>query len=153
MGKVVRIQKSRKEWKCSKCGTVIAVGEPYLKGELNFSKPIIRCTKCGLEHWEVTTSDYQLEAGAILYHWRDNYEVSEEGRDGLVMDLETISDNLQDRLDSMPEGLQQGDTGVLLQERIDYIQSAIDELEGIDFDEEDEDFEQRIEDALNCIEL
>lgn len=154
MGKVVRIKSSRKEWKCSKCGATIAVGEPYLKGELNFSRPIIRCTKCGLESWEVTTSEYQLSVGSILFHWRDDYEVSEEGRDSLVDDLNNILDELQDRLDSMPEGLQQGDTGVLLQERIDSIESAISDLEDIDFDDEDEDdFEQRIEDALNCIEL
>lgn len=155
MGKVVRVKSSRKEWKCSKCGKVIPVGSPYLKGELNFARPIIRCPECGLESWEVTTSDYQLSLGPILYHWQENYEASEEGRDSLVMDLESISDDLQDRLDNMPEGLQEGDTGMLLQERIDGLQSAISDLESIDFDDEDEDadYEEQINDALNCIEL
>lgn len=39
----------------------------------------------------------------------------------------------------MPEGLQQGDTGQLLQERIDGLDSLISELDGVDFTEPDED--------------
>lgn len=160
MGKITKVQKSRKEYTCGRCGKKIEVGQPYLRGDLNFSSPVIRCCKCGLQHWEVTTSDYQLSVGEIVYRWQDNYDVSEDGRDNIVSDLEYIRDDLQDRLDNMPEGLQQGDTGQLLQDRIDSIDAAISDLENIDFDEfdpEDEDqvidYRVDIESALENIEV
>lgn len=134
MGKVQIIKKSRKEYKCSKCGKVIPAGSRYYKGEINFGPTIIRCTECGLESWEVTTSDYQLQAGEIVYRWRENYGVSQDGIDSIVSDLESLRDELQDRLDNMPEGLQDGDVGQLLQERIDTLEDAISEMESIDVD-------------------
>jgi hypothetical protein len=43
-----------------------------------------------------------------------------------------------------------------LQDRIDSLDSAISELEDIDFDDEDEDedsYSEQIDSALNCIEM
>lgn len=163
MGKIYKVEKSRKEYTCGRCGKKIEKGQPYLRGELNFARPIIRCPKCGLQHWEVTTSDYQLSVGEIVYRWRENYEVSEEGRDSIIADLEEIRDEQQDRLDNMPEGLQQGDTGMLLQDRIDCLESAISDLESIDFEDDFDDdldeeeraekYREEIESALNNIDI
>ena len=183
MGAVKIINKSRKETRCMKCGNTIPVGSKYYRGELNFSRDIIRCETCKLQHWEVTTSDYQLRVGALVYKWRESYDLSTSGVEEIISELEDIRDDLQDRLDNMPEGLQQGDTGQLLQDRIDNLESAIDELSSIDEDcikeeiaseygsedddeepEYDEDnaemveaFEEKISDAideaLGCIEF
>lgn len=129
MGKVQFIKKSRKEHTCGKCRNTIPVGSQYYKGILNFHSDIIRCTKCRLEHWEVTTSDYQLQVGEIMYRWQDNYGVVSEN---ISSDLEYIKDELQDKLDNMPEQLQESDSGMLLQERIESLETAIDELDNID---------------------
>lgn len=161
MGKVTKVQSSRKEWKCSRCGKVIQKGDAYLRGDLNFARPIIRCCSCGLESWEVTTSDYQLSVGELVYRWQSNYDASEEGRDSIVSDLEDIKSDLEYKLDNMPDGLRDGDTGCLLQDRIDCIDSDISELENIDCDQEedesDEDYQERltqeIEEALGNIEV
>ncbi len=163
MGKITKVMKSRKEYTCGRCRKKIEVGQPYLRGDLNFSKPVIRCCKCGLQPWEVTTSDYQLSVGEIVYHWDENNAPDEAGRDSIVSDLEDIRDDLQGRLDNMPEGLQQGDAGQLLQERIDALESAISDLEDIDFDDDfdddlsDEDredqYREAIESALSNIEV
>lgn len=134
MGKVQIIQKSRKEHKCKKCGKVIPVGSKYYKGSINFHPDIIMCTDCKLECWEVTTSDYQLQVGEIIYRWQENYGIDESTADNIASDLEGIRDELQDKLDNMPEQLQDSDTGTLLQERIDSLESAIDELNNIDID-------------------
>lgn len=134
MGKAQVIQKSRKEHKCNKCGKVIPVGSKYYKGSINFHPDIIRCTDCKLEHWEVTTSDYQLQVGEIVYRWQENYGIDECTADNIASDLECIKDELQDKLDNMPEQLQDSDTGILLQERIDSLDSAIDELNNVDID-------------------
>lgn len=134
MGKVTIIKKSRKECKCGKCGNIIPVGSRYYRGELNFARDIIRCDTCKLEAWEVTTSDYQLQVGRIANKWRDDYECSAEGAENIAADLEEIRDDLQDRLDNMPYQLQDSDTGMLLQERIDNLDSVIEELNDIDED-------------------
>jgi hypothetical protein len=159
MGKITKVQKSRKEYTCGRCHKKIEVGQPYLRGDLNFSRPVIRCCKCGLESWEVTTSDYQLSVGEIVFRWQRHYSPNEDGRDSIVSDLESIRDDLQDRLDNMPEGFQQGETGQLLQERIDCLDSAISDLEDIDFDDEEHDeenedvYEEAIDNALSYIEI
>lgn len=136
MGKVNVIQKSRKECKCSKCQKVIPVGSKYYRGTINFNPDIIRCQSCGLQSWEVTTSDYQLQVGEIVYRWQENYGAANiDTVQSIVSDLESIRDELQDKLDNMPEQLQDSDTGMTLQDRIESLESAIDDLEGIDEDD------------------
>lgn len=139
MGKVQVIKKSRKEYKCNKCGKVIPAGSRYYKGEINFGPTIVRCEECKLESWEVTTSDYQLSVGQIVYKWRDDYNLEEGVNEDIASALEEIRDDLQDRLDNMPEGLQEGDVGQLLQERIDSLENAIEDLNSIDIDQMRED--------------
>lgn len=134
MAKVQIIQKSRKEYKCNKCGKVIPVGSRYYKGEINFGPTIIRCSDCKLEAWEVTTSDWQLSTGAIINRWEENYGLSDSTPEELRDEIESIMDDQQERLDNMPEGCQEGDVGQLIQERIDACEAAMDELYHIDID-------------------
>lgn len=134
MGKVTIVAKSRKEFKCNKCRKDIPVGSKYYRGELNFARPIIRCADCGLESWEVTTSDFQLSVGRIANKWREDFDASADGVNDIISSLEEIRDDLECRLDNMPEGLRDADTGCLLQERIDMLESVISDLEDIDED-------------------
>ena len=129
------IQKSRKEYKCDKCGRVIPKGSRYIRGEMNFSKPKIRCTHCGLQHWEMTTSEYLLAAGKLLNCWEEDFDVSEDTPQEIMDHLEELRDELQERLDNMPESLQESDTGSLLQDRIDGLEAAMSDLELIDLDD------------------
>lgn len=145
MGKVKQTT-ARKEWRCSKCGKVIAIGETYLRGEMNFARPIIRCKACGLKHWEVTTSEYKKEVGRLQSEWSEIYGVFDYTHEEIIEALEGIRDDAQDRLDNMPEPLQESSTGELLQERIDSLDEAIQELENIDIDTLKE---EALERALN----
>lgn len=151
MGKVKIINKSRKEFKCNRCGKVIPAGSKYYKGEINFGPTIVRCEECKLESWEVTTSDYQLSVGQLVYRWRDDYSIMEGVNEDIASALEEIRDDLQDRLDNMPEGLQYGDTGQLLQDRIDSLDSAIDDLNNIDVDTMKQDIaDEFVSDCLSA---
>ena len=69
----------------------------------------------------------------------DSPEDLQAERDSIKEDLESLRDETQGSLDNMPEGLQQGDTGQLLEERVNALDSAIDELDGIDLDYEEPD--------------
>ena len=135
MGKVTYIKKARKEHKCRKCGVVIPVGAPYYKGEINFHPDIVRCIGCKLERWEVTTSEYALSVGEIVFKWKENYDIGEETPTDIAESLQEILDECQEKLDNMPESLQCSPTGEILQERIDNLESVIGDLEAIDIED------------------
>lgn len=135
MAKIQRIKKSRKAYKCSRCGCTIEAGSSYYRGEVNFGPTIIRCTSCGLESWEVTTSDYQLAVGEIAYRWEDNYELHESVIDDIVTELDSIKDDMEERLNNMPEGLQYSENGQLLQDRIDTLENVVNDLLCIEIEE------------------
>ena len=128
MGKIQVVQKSRKECRCFKCGAVIPVGSKYYKGVMNFSRPLTACAKCGLKHYEVTTSDYKRSVGAIVEDWGENYTVEDGVWESIAEALEEIKDEVEERFDNIPEQLQEADTGALLQERIDALESVISSL-------------------------
>lgn len=77
-------------------------------------------------------------------------------RDEIAGELESLRDETQDNLDNMPEGLQEGDTGQMLQERIDACENAASELQNMDFNFESEldesaDEEERAEELQNWL--
>ena len=134
MGKVIKVDKSRKVFKCSKCGKEIPKGSSYYRGKLNFAHDIIRCCKCRLQPWEVTTSEYTRAVGTIVNEWANTYSVCVYAIEQISNELESIRDDVQEKLDNMPESLQESDTGYLLQERIDNLNTSIEELSNIDVD-------------------
>jgi hypothetical protein len=85
-----------------------------------------------------TLCDIEERIGAID---GDDPGALQSERDEIVSDLESLRDETQGSLDNMPEGLQQGDTGQL-QERIDALEGAISEFEGVDLDYEEPDDEE-----------
>lgn len=149
MGKVNKIKSSRKEFKCNKCNEVIPKGSTYYRGEINFGPTIIRCEKCGLKGYEVTTSDYVMRAGELVEDWSNSYSADESGLDDIISAVEELKDELQERLDNMPEQLQYADTGQLLQERIDGLDSAQSDLESIDIDSLYEDALEEFKSGLD----
>lgn len=135
MAKIQRINKSRKEQRCKRCGKVIPVGSPYLKCEIGFGPTIVRCVGCGLEHWECTTSEYLLNTGEIQYRWQENYDVSDEGCIDEIRDaIQEIYDEEESKFDNLPENLQYAPVGETIQSRMDACDSAMSELDSIDID-------------------
>jgi hypothetical protein len=82
----------------------------------------------------------------------------ESSRSDAVSEVTNLRDETQSKLDNMPEGLQQGDTGQLLQERIEALDEVISNLEGVDVsfeepdkeeDQSDEEYEEAKQQALD----
>ena len=132
MGKVVFIKKSRKEYKCGKCGSVIPAGSPYYKGELFRMRPMVRCTSCKLKHYEVTTSDYITAVGKIVEEWQEYYGIGEDTIGEIVDALYEIHNTCEENYDNIPDQLQEGAAAMLLQERMEELDGAISDLESID---------------------
>ncbi|MCD8217929.1 MAG: hypothetical protein LUD01_07795 [Clostridiales bacterium] len=131
MGKVQYIKKSRKAYTCGKCRQTIPAGSPYYRGILNFYPPIIRCGDCGLKSYEVTGSEYSRAVGELVENWAETYAIEEGVWESVAEALQEIYDGVEERYENIPEGLKEGSSGELLQERMDELQGAIDEL---DFD-------------------
>jgi hypothetical protein len=91
---------------------------------------------------QVASSEYERSVLALvegLEAWEGAWVESD--RDDLVRELEEIRDQEQEKYDNMPEGFQQGDTGVLLEERVAAVDEWVSELENITFPEEGEEEE------------
>lgn len=138
----VHTQKSRKEYKCSKCGNTINIGEEYHKIVEQFRAPRIRCCKCKPERSELTSSEYYSWLYDLQDHLEERYDLrTEEGKDELYSELDNMRDELQCKLDNIPEQLQYAPAGETIQERIDTLESAMSEMDNLDFpDEEDEEY-------------
>lgn len=153
MSQITRIEKSRKAFKCQKCGKELPVGTAYLRGKRNFAKDIIRCTDCGLQPYELSSSDYVRDIGHLKDSWEDDFGTGDGCWEELSSNLNDIRTDLQERLDNMPEQLQECGSGEVLQNRIDGLDAAIDALDEMDYadivtdiiDELDEDDQNTLE--------
>jgi hypothetical protein len=72
-------------------------------------------------------------------------------RDEIVGTIRELGEAAQESKENMPEGLQEGDTGQMLEERYDTCEAAADELEGLDLEfaselDDDEDATQEDKD-------
>ena len=75
-------------------------------------------------------------------------------RDSIAEDIRALGKEQQEKLDNMPESLQQGPTGEQLQSRVDGCAEWASDLEAVDCDdleqrsgESDEDYDGRIDDV------
>lgn len=133
-------QTARKEYTCGKCGCTINKGDNYYKVVAMYQGVRYRCAGCRPTRSELTESEYYKWLYDLQDNVNENYDLrSEEGKDELYSELENQRDELQSRLDNMPEQLQYAPTGETLQERIDSLDDAINELDYLDFPDPDDD--------------
>lgn len=135
----VTTQKSRKEWKCGGCGRTINKGDIYKRVEMKTgptsSVTKIRCSSCQFKRSELTTSDYKGQ----LYDLQDSVAdiTCQDDIDTLVSSIESLAEETRDKFDNMPEGLQQGDTGQMLEQRADSLDKAKEDIDEEDYEDED----------------
>lgn len=125
----------------------IKKGDSYWWWKFNFSRVTHR-SKTPPTRAQLTQSAFLSE----LYYLEDSFEFDTEdlagSRDDLISQIEELRDQCQDSLDNMPDHLQDtSDSAMLLQERIDALESWISDLENVDVDVDDaDDFELDNED-------
>lgn len=101
---------------------------------------------------QLTRSDFLLE----LYDIEDTIAAMTEPDelDDILDQIETLRDECQERLDNMPEALQDtSDSGIMLQERIDGLDDWYGELDGVDrsIDDTEEDEDERNQEIIDEI--
>lgn len=99
---------------------------------------------------QLTSSPFLQEVYSLLEDIEDTYETNDlEGyRDGWKDTAQGILDGEQEKLDNLPQSLQDGSSGQEIQSRIDALQSFIEALEAIDIPEYEDDGEGTLGDAL-----
>jgi hypothetical protein len=137
MPRVNFVKKARKD------NPAVKAGESYYWWKFRFGgKQYSKMppARAQLTQSEFLSTLYDLEDGLSdrFAHAASSDEL-ETARDDLVSEIQELLDETKSRLENMPEHLQDtSDSGMMLQERIDGLQSWIDDLESVDL-ELDED--------------
>lgn len=113
--------------------------KPYRCSKRIFTKPPLPSQTTNSEFYATL---WGIQEDMAVAH-AESFEELQSMRDNWVSDLQELADDCRSKFDNMPEGLQQGDTGQLLEQRADAIESYISDLESVDLDtpECDDDLE------------
>lgn len=117
----------------------IKKGSTYYKWTL-FHRPVQR-SATPPKPWQLTGSDF-LQRQYILADQIENLtteELTEDLRDELVATAREMGEECQEKFDNMPEGLQQGSTGELLEERANACEEWASDMEAVEIPEKDDD--------------
>jgi hypothetical protein len=96
---------------------------------------------------QIAASEYAQSVLAIQEEMQDftgDASALVERRDEWAAAIREIADDCQSKFDNMPDGLQQGDTGQLLEERSNDCETWADAVESVDIDEDAEDMEDEV---------
>lgn len=155
MAKVHFVKSSRKEYKDSFTGETVGVGESYYWWAFRFQPR--KVSKTPPKPSQLTQSEF----------WQTVYGIQEKIEDmvanetiadqlgSIKDDVETLKDETGDKVNNIPDNLQNSQTAELLQFRVDSLQEWYDNLDGIDTDIEeglsDEEKEKRYQEILEEI--
>lgn len=150
MARVKTVKESRKEVQCGKCSDELPIGSSYRWWAFRFGGKRVRCMKseCSPRASELTNNEYMSTLLSCEERLDDAVgEFIDNGDlDALKSEMGEVADEVdehgqeqQGKFDGMPEGLQQGDTGQLLEQRAEAcdtlageIRDKADELEAED---------------------
>jgi hypothetical protein len=144
MARATFVKKARKTIK----GTGIKKGDSYYWWKFRFgskhvSKTPPRRSQLTQSAFYSTMYDAEDTAADIAEQLRTGKIDFADAKDQLEQikgDVESAGDECQGAFDNMPEGLQQGDTGQLLERRVEVCQDISSEIDNIDIpDDDDED--------------
>ena len=146
MPRVHEIQHARKDYPESS----IKKGDHYYKWSIKTGPAtgIVYRSKTYPKPSQLTNSPFMSELLSIQEEIEGltvaDFQTAEDlssSLDEIVSRIEALKDETQGSLDNMPESLQQGDVGQMIQARIDGLDSWVSDLQGIDlnfsFDEEE----------------
>lgn len=131
--------KARKQYKCEKCGRIINIGDEYNNWGGRFLGGIHHyCKYCKPKLSQLTSSEYLKS----IYEIQEKVESYVIGRDTaeeyyqfvleIIDELNEIKENLEEKMDNIPENLQFSETYSLLEERLSCVESVIEQLEDLD---------------------
>jgi hypothetical protein len=131
MPRVHFVKKARKDVE----GTEIKAGESYYWWAFRYGGK--RTSKTPPRQSQLTQSEFWGAVYGLQEREQPDFESLNDTVDEIKSELEQLRDEQEEKKSNMPEGLQEGATGELLQNRYDSIESAIGDLENVDIPDED----------------
>lgn len=113
-------------------------GQGISKGEMYYATKIKTGPRSGMtlrsktpfKKSQLTQSPFKSAWYAVEEGWHDSDKDAEAIR-AAAEELRSAGEEVQSSLDNMPEGLQEGDTGQMMQNRIEMAEAAADDLESL----------------------
>lgn len=149
MPRVTHVKRARRgDRTCRRCGVTINAGDSYYRYKFRNSSPYAHCAQHPPGRRDLTQSAFY----ATMYDLEDALDAitSPDDVDSLIGDIDSLRDETQDSLDNMPDSLQSGPTGELLQERIDGLDTWVQELEEAKEPDEGEGEDEHLERIREC---
>lgn len=113
-----------------------------------YRKPKTICDDCNVPRSELTSSQYL----GWIFDLQDNFVInSKDDVESLIEIIEEQKEELEERFENIPEQLQEGNAGTILQDRIEILEDTICQLEQIDFDDNDEELKNKLEEAKEIL--
>lgn len=137
----VKLVKARQDYPAQN----IAKGDMYYVWAIRMQRGgITRRSKTAPRQSQLTLSEYKMAAHLLNEQIEDyqrpkNISDLREFRDELKDEADSLRDMQQEKMDNLPEGLQQSQTGEAIQERIDAVEAFIDELDELELEDDDLD--------------
>lgn len=134
--------------KARKDNPAVKAGESYYWWKHNFGPK--RYSKTKPRRSQLTNSSYL----ATVYDLQDDLpdEIDNSAVQDLIQQLEELRDETESSLDNMPEHLQDSSSsGQVLQERLNLLEEAIDELNCLDFEDKEPDELEEIQQSVSDI--
>jgi hypothetical protein len=160
MARVHFVKKARKDNAVCKKGesyyywtTRVTVGKSY-HGQKHFSKTSPKRSQ--LTNSDFLAQIYDIEDDQIgvldAKDFKEADEIASEASN-IADCIRQLGDEQSEKLSNMPEGLQQGSTGEMIQERMDECENMASQIEGIDFnfDGDPDDFDAWVKDKIGKI--
>jgi len=144
MPKINHVEKAQKDQgTCAGCGGEIKKGDPYKWIKFRFGGRKVRCASCKFKDSDLTQSEflsqvYDLNDRIVGLSDLDNLDDLQSEVEDIASGYEALADECYEKKENMPEGLQQGSVGEMLEERSDGCREVADNLQGIDFDFSDD---------------
>jgi len=128
----------------------IKKGQEYFWWKFRFG-PMVR-SKEHPKPWQLTRSEfystlYQIQDALGKITAEDVESLQQQVQD-LAGQIRELGEECQEKHDNMPDSLQDSETGELLTSRAEAMESAADELEGIDFDNFEEPTDDEVREEL-----
>lgn len=149
MKKKSKAGKAGKAIECGKCGCKITPGMTYKTWAFRYGGKRVRCDKpkCRPRESDLTQSKMSgayaareaiEDAVAEFLEGTMDVEDLKDAVESGASDIEGVASEYEDSFNDMNEGLQNSETGQLVQEKADALNNWAQELRDLEFDDEDE---------------
>jgi hypothetical protein len=144
MARAHYVKKARKDV----AGTDIRAGESYYWWQFKGGRK--QCSKTAPKASQLTQSAFWSPVYALQEREQPSFDDLEGEIDDIKSELQNIGSECEDKLSNMPDSLQQGPVGEMLQGRVDAMQEVESELDSVDVPSED-DLKDELRDAYVAV--